>query len=943
MAQQPDANESTPLSAPIPLHPTLEQQVEGRDLRTISISPSSNTVIQPGIENGFLLSSASSSSSTIMQLGHEDESASLLLSASQHFTVEPQQEGRDPNTRAILHILRVEDESTQPFFSGPVQSGTEQQHEHSPSSSSTSGEFSPSFQHSVGDDSVSNYFAQQAKRPFSLSDPMQSSMMIRRNTHAESASTDRSSTSRESMQNLNPKRLKRLISLLGFDDERSEMFYKLVIATAPFHNNESLLTSPVHEESNAKADALREALGSLMFPPKSPDPLGSPTLTTDEEDSLAGNSTDNPTGKLLFDASAAENLGSCPIEPRLGSPPLIWSTAPAEESLDPEAEDPTYFTVAEFINTIIEKDIQVESVTDEDWWIEEVRVAILNRLKLDASEEDLSSDEVSDDVVVTQEEASEEGSSEVVVTQREATEQVKAKEDTPKSDLQRWREQGPDGWLKRDDGTEMNEEEIDKECDRWDAMVKKARDEKEVKQAAPWLGKNIDLKDKGFWEFVRSSKQKEQMQGSISTHDQGEEASISTHDQDQKASEKKKKKGSKKNKNKNRKAKKNALKGGDPQDVSEEGHDVATFFNFLDLPTQERNKVLGLVLVVQQELVPYHYVNGKIVKNVGLRKKPELNILLALSSKDKKVKRCLDDAKNILYRDNTFSFRNPNNLIMFLGTIGGDNVARMKMGKNLLLTDTFFDKRLQYALEMKWLARWGKDLLFAMKGHYVFRSDIAADTSEDDLTCEPTDIEKALKSIVEVMKDEGKMYEMLKENWNGSGSGSSPVRLRSLDLGENFDSLAEHIKTMGLAVDDGKVTKFDTAKTPEMDAPEEAVESMSEKWKRKAREAGKVQDEGEANANGYGELFLKVVTTLDEEDEDDILSQDSGFYTPSVYSERGTNGQKPPPPSAANIQLTRSDEAGGRGKAASRSTVSLDCDSEFEREMMELIDASPSF
>ena len=319
MAQQPATNESIPLSAPIPLQPTLEQQVEGRDVRTISISPSSDTVIQPGFENGFLSSSASSSSSTMMQLGHEDESTPLLLSASQHFTVEPQQEGRDPNTRAILHFLRVEDESTQPFFSGPVQSGTEQQYEHSPSSPSTSGEFSPSFQHSVGDNSVSNYFAQQAKRPFSLSDPMQSSMMIRRNTHAESASTDRSSTSQESMQNLDPNRLKRLISLLGFDDQLSEMFYKLVIATAPFHNNESLLTSPVHEESNAKADALREALGSLMFPPKSP---GSPTLTTTEEDSLAGNSTDNPTGKLLFDASAAENLGSCPIEPRLDSPRL---------------------------------------------------------------------------------------------------------------------------------------------------------------------------------------------------------------------------------------------------------------------------------------------------------------------------------------------------------------------------------------------------------------------------------------------------------------------------------------------------------------------------------------------------------------------------------------------------------------------------------------------
>lgn len=711
------------------------------------------------------------------------------------------------------------------------------------------------------------------------------------------------------MQNVNPKRVKQLINYLGFDDQRSEMLYKLVIATAAFHDTETIPTSPAPEENNANADALHEALGSLMFAPKSASPLGSPTATTSEEDFLAGNSTENLTGNLHFDTNAAENLGSCPLEPRFDSPPLIWSTAAAEESLDPNAEDPTYFTIAEFINTIIEEGIEVESVTDQDWWIEEVRVAILNRLKNDASEEDISAEEDSNEVVVTEEEANEENFNEVVVTKEEATEQVKAKEDTSESDLQRWKEQGPSGWLKRDDGTDMNEEEIGEECDRWDAMVREAKSEKEAEDAAPWLGNNLDLKDKGFWEFIRSSKQKEPTQDSISTQGQDEKASVSTHDQDQKASQRKQKTGSKKNKNKNRKAKKNALKGGDPEDMSEEVRDIETFSDFLDLPTQVRNKVLGFVLVVHQELVPYHYVNGKVVNNVGLRKKPELNILLALcSSKDKKVKKCLDDAKNILYRDNIFSIRKPNDLIMFLGTIGGDNIARMKMGKNLLLSDTFFNRRRQCVLEMKWLAHWGKDLLFAMKGHSIVRSDIAADSSEDDLNCEPTDIEKALKSMIEAMKDEGKTFEMLKENGDGNGDGngsvSSPMRLQSLDLGEKFELLAEQIKNVGLAVGDGKVTKSDTAKMPEMDAPEEAVESMSEKGKRKAREAGRnVQEEDEAN--GYGELFLKMVTSLEEEDEEDLLSQDSGFYTPSVYSEHGTNSKNPPSAAMYSINMIR--------------------------------------
>ena len=864
----------------------MEQQLEARDSPTNAISPGSNTVLQLTFEDAGLSSSTSSDSNTISQLDYEDERTPLLLSVSQRSNNVQQHEERVPNHRASSKSPRVEEESTQAFSSGPVPSGIEQQHEHSPPSLSSS-----DIQHSIENDSASNIFVQQVKpqqdRLAFLFDPSQSSIMIRRNAQAESASEGRSSISEEGIQNVNPKRVKQLISSLGFDDERSEMLYKLVIATAPFYRTEAPQVPPVLQESDPKADALRESLGNLMFAPKSAAPVGSPTAETAKEDFSAGVSTENPTGSLLFDADAAENLGSYPLGSRSESPPLLWSTAAAEESLDPNAEDPTYFTVAEFINTIIEKGIQVESVTDEDWWIEEVRVAILDRLKHDAAAEDLPNEEevfLDEDLPNKEDPTAEEDAKEVVVTKDGATEQVKARGDTSESDLQRWKKQGPDGWLKRDDGTDMNEDEIDEECARWDAMVRKARQNKVAEKGGPSLGKNLDLKDKGFWEYVRSSRQKEQAQGSISTHGQDEKASVSTQDQEEKMSQKKSggKKNKNKNKNKNRKAKKNALKGENSGSMSEEVRGMEIFPHFLDLPTQVRKKVLNLVLMVHQELIPYHYVKGKVIKNIGVRKKPELNILLALcSSKDKKVKRCLDDAKNVLYRGNTFSIRKPNELIMFLGTIGADNIARLKMGENLLLTDTFFDKRRQYILETKWLARWGKDLLFAMKGYNIFRSDIAAETSEEDLTCEPTDIEKALKSMTEVMKHEGEMYEMLNEN--GNGSGCSPIRLQSLDLGEDFDSLAEQIKTMGLAVNDDEITKSDAASMLGTEVPDGSVESISEKWKRKAREAGKdVQGAGEAK--GYGELFLEMVTNLDE-DEEDVLSQDSGFYTPSVYSE----------------------------------------------------------
>ena len=906
MAQPLAVGESPSLSASDALHPAMEQQTEGYDPHASSNSPGSNPVIMHNIERGSTLpSSTSSPSSTTMQIDHEDENASLLQFASQHSAMEQQHEGREPDD-----FLHVEDESTQsyfpPFF--PVESthpGTYQQQEYSPSHSS-SGEFSPTIMLTVRFPPTSNTFAQEIEANhhffFSLSDPSQSSIMLRRNSHAV---TGRSSTTQEGLQNLNPQRVKQLISSLGFDDDRSEMLLKLVIATARFDSTESLLATQIPETG-----ALRGALDSLMFAPNSASTDEYPTAAPAAEGFLPGNSNENPNGGLVFDTDAAKNIGLKSHEPRPNSPPLLWSAAAVEESLDPDAEGPKHYTVAEFINTIVKKRIQVESVTDEDWWIEEVRVAIINRLKRDASEKDLMPEgnptlekdlmpegnptleealKPEDDATheeafkpehdptteealkpeddATREEAfkpEDDATHEEHVSREEdakdegmageaAIEQVKSRADTSKADAQRWKEQGPAGWLKRDDGTEMNAEEIDEECARLDAMIRKSRNEVEEK-ALSFMFNNIDLKDKGFWNFVRSSKGKEQTQDPSSNQGQKEKAAVSAHDDDGQSSQKKK--GSRKNKNKNRKAKKNAAKGADSEVAPEESRDTEKFPKFLDLPTEAGNNVLGFLLVVRQDLVPFHYVKGKVVKNIGLREKPELNILLALcSTKDKKIKKCQDDAKNILYRHNTFWIRKPNDLIMFLGTIGGDNLARMELGKNLMLTETFFDQKRRFRLEMDWLARWGEDLLFAMKGRNIFRQDFAAENSEDDLTCEPTDVEKALKTMVEVMKDEGKMYETAEDN--GTGSGEIPMRLQNLDFGETFTL-------------------------------EETVESMSEKWKRKGREAGRGV-ENRSQTSAYGKLFLEMITARSGDEEEDVLSQDSGFYSPSVYSERGKN------------------------------------------------------
>ena len=522
MAQQPAANENTPLLTPVHLHLSMEEQAERRDARTISSSPGSNTVIQPSIEGELLSSPTSSGSSTTVQRDDEDESAPLLVSASQHSTTEHQLEGGEPNTGATFDPPRVKDENEHRFLSWP---NAFRQRASSLAQSFLTFHFRRTKPHSIP-----NAFAQQVKihqqRPFSLSDPAKSSIMLRRNPHAESASAGRTSTSKETLQNLNPKRVKKLIDTLGFDDQRSELFYKLVLATAPFHNIEPLSTAPAPENRNPQADALREALGTLIFAPKPASPIASPPATVAENGSSVGDGSKNPTTNRLFDAVAAENLGSRAREASSDSPPLLWSTAAAEDSLDPNAEEPTCFTAAEFLNTIIENKIQVESVNDEDWWIEDMRVKILDQLVRDISEEVPVDEEDSGEVVMTKDEAIKEVKAKESKVEESKSEEIKAKEtkpnktnaseiedegvkanqDTSGSDLQRWKGQGPGDWLRKDDGTDMDGKEIDEECARWDAMVREAENEKKRAQWGAMIREVRDENKAGKWSGFYSNR-----------------------------------------------------------------------------------------------------------------------------------------------------------------------------------------------------------------------------------------------------------------------------------------------------------------------------------------------------------------------------------------------------------------------------------------------------
>ena len=74
------------------------------------------------------------------------------------------------------------------------------------------------------------------------------------------------------------------------------------------------------------------------------------------------------------------------------------------------------------------------------------------------------------------------------------------------------------------------------------------------------------------------------------------------------------------------------------------------------MPANVMKRIMRELLVVgpEEEVVPHHYVAGKIIKNAdggrgGLRTKPQVDILVALcGTKDQKVRMALDAGRNVL-------------------------------------------------------------------------------------------------------------------------------------------------------------------------------------------------------------------------------------------------------------------------------------------------------
>ena len=199
----------------------------------------------------------------------------------------------------------------------------------------------------------------------------------------------------------------------------------------------------------------------------------------------------------------------------------------------------------------------------------------------------------------------------------------------------------------------------------------------------------------------------------------------------------------------------------------------------------------------------------------------------------------------------------------------------MNFDKNLVVSANFLTKY-THCLEVKWLARWQAELRFSMQGHELITPDWKAEDIDPEY--EPREIEKALKIMVKVMDESKEMDKMI------SASHVSP-RIKTLDLGDNFSSIANLLQDMGM----GEVSKGEV---------EHSMSEIAEVFRSGSgpKDTGKgkgkivpVESEAEhpkidwndwkldkaSGGRNYFESFLDA-------DNGDALSEDSGYNSKSL-------------------------------------------------------------
>lgn len=224
---------------------------------------------------------------------------------------------------------------------------------------------------------------------------------------------------------------------------------------------------------------------------------------------------------------------------------------------------------------------------------------------------------------------------------------------------------------------------------------------------------------------------------------------------------------------------------------------------------------------------------------------------------------------------------------MFLNAISWTNIARMKFAKNLVVSSTFF--RHKQSLELKWLVNWHPELRGAMKGIELITPEWKPEDIDEDY--EPPEVEKALKTIVEVMDESDQLDAKIAEN----NSGKTPSRIQTLDLGESFESISSRIQSMGL--DDATCEALgDTRNAAESDGDDDIEEVNIKDKKGKGKEEGTTSliNKIEHAVDEWGEWYWDAASyeprtdeMIARDEDEDATSEDSGYYSPVLYDDDG--------------------------------------------------------
>lgn len=117
-------------------------------------------------------------------------------------------------------------------------------------------------------------------------------------------------------------------------------------------------------------------------------------------------------------------------------------------------------------------------------------------------------------------------------------------------------------------------------------------------------------------------------------------------------------------------------------------------FRMTSLPPNVLRQIFKHVLVPANVVIPYRYHADPILRSLlhatGALAKPDTNVLVAFCSRNRAIAAVCDEARNVLYNDNTFLFRDPRDYIHFVGAIGWENLTRLNSDRNILFSHDFF-------------------------------------------------------------------------------------------------------------------------------------------------------------------------------------------------------------------------------------------------------------